>query len=31
MKRGKNVYRIVTRNVKGEILDILEYTLTYRP
>lgn len=31
MKRGKNVYRIVSRNTNGEILDILEYTLTYRP
>jgi len=31
MKRGKNVYRVVSRNNKGEILDILEYTLTYRP
>lgn len=31
MKRGKNVYRVVSRNNKGEILDVLEYTLTYRP
>lgn len=31
MKRGKNVYRIVARNRKGEILDVLEYTLTFRP
>lgn len=31
MKRGRNVYRIVTRNKGGEILDILEYTITYMP
>jgi len=31
MKRGKNVYRIVARNQSGEILDILEYTITYKP
>ncbi len=31
MKRGRNVYRIVARNDKGEILDILEYTLTFEP
>lgn len=31
MKRGKNVYRIVARNQSGEILDVLEYTLTYKP
>lgn len=31
MKRGANVYRIVARNSDGEILDVLEYTLTYKP
>lgn len=31
MKRGKNVYRIVARNQSGEILDVLEYTLTFKP
>lgn len=31
MKRGKNVYRIVARNQSGEILDVIEYTLTFRP
>ena len=31
MKRGKNVYRIVARNKDGEILDVLEYTITYNP
>ncbi|MDD5055224.1 MAG: FecR domain-containing protein [Candidatus Peribacteraceae bacterium] len=31
MKRGNNVYRIVARNSGGEILDVLEYTLTYKP
>lgn len=31
MKRGKNVYRIVARNVRGEILDVLEYTITFNP
>lgn len=31
MKRGKNVYRIVARNAGGEILDILEYTMTFNP
>jgi hypothetical protein len=31
MKRGSNVYRIVARNSGGEILDVLEYTLTYKP
>jgi hypothetical protein len=31
MKRGKNIYRIVARNKDGEILDVLEYTLTYNP
>lgn len=30
MKRGKNVYRIVSRNAKGEILDVLEYTIMLR-
>lgn len=28
MKDGKNVYRVVSRNADGEILDVLEYTLT---
>ncbi len=28
MKDGKNIYRIVSRNAEGEILDVLEYTLT---
>ncbi len=31
MKRGKNVYRIVARNRDGEILDVLEYTITFNP
>ncbi len=31
MKRGRNVYRIVSRNKDGEILDVLEYTITYQP
>ncbi len=31
MKRGKNVYRIVARNAGGEILDVLEYTITFNP
>jgi len=31
MKRGKNVYRVVARNATGEILDVLEYTITFNP
>lgn len=31
MKRGRNIYRIVARNSNGEILDVLEYTIIYRP
>ncbi|OGJ56627.1 hypothetical protein A3D88_02505 [Candidatus Peribacteria bacterium RIFCSPHIGHO2_02_FULL_52_16] len=31
LKRGKNVYVIVTRNARNEILDKLEYTVTYNP
>lgn len=31
MKRGKNVYRVVARNKDGEILDILEYTINFKP
>lgn len=31
MKRGKNVYRVVARNANGEILDVLEYTITFNP
>ena len=31
LQPGKNVYRIVSRNQKGEILDHMEYTTTYRP
>jgi hypothetical protein len=31
LKRGSNVYRIIARNAKGEILDALEYTVTFRP
>lgn len=31
MKRGKNMYRIVSRNAAGEILDVLEYTIDYQP
>lgn len=31
MKRGRNVYRIVSRNKNGEILDILEYVINYQP
>ncbi len=29
MKPGKNVYRVVSRNADGEILDVVEYTITY--
>jgi hypothetical protein len=29
LKRGQNVYRIVTRNQQNAILDILSYTVTY--
>lgn len=29
LKEGKNVYRVVSRNADGEILDVLEYTMTY--
>lgn len=31
LKRGRNVYRIVSRNASGEILDVLEYVLTFNP
>ncbi len=31
MKEGKNVYRVVSRNKDGEILDVLEYTINYTP
>ncbi len=31
MKRGRNVYRVVSRNKDGEILDVLEYTINFRP
>jgi hypothetical protein len=31
MKRGRNVYRVVARNKDGEILDVLEYVITYNP
>lgn len=31
MKRGKNVYRVVARNAGGEILDVLEYTINFKP
>ena len=31
MKRGKNIYRIVARNKNGEILDLLEYIITFKP
>ncbi len=31
LKRGKNVYRVVARNATGEILDVLEYTITFNP
>ena len=31
LKRGKNIYVIVTRNAKNEILDRVEYTVTYNP
>lgn len=31
MKRGRNVYRIVSRNANGEILDVLEYTINLKP
>ncbi len=31
MRPGTNVYRIVARNAEGQVLDILEYTITYRP
>lgn len=30
LKEGKNVYRVVSRNKDGEILDVLEYTMTYK-
>ena len=31
LKVGTNVYKIVARNAKDEILDVLEYTVTYNP
>ncbi|MEQ1849377.1 MAG: hypothetical protein ABL890_02185 [Candidatus Peribacteraceae bacterium] len=31
LKRGRNTYRIVSRNASGEILDVLEYVMTYEP
>ena len=31
MKPGQNVYKIVTRNAEGKILDRMEYTVTYNP
>jgi len=31
LKRGRNVYRIVSRNAKGEILDVLEYVIVFNP
>jgi hypothetical protein len=31
MKRGRNVYRVVSRNADGEILDVLEYVITFKP
>ena len=31
MKRGRNVYRIVSRNDRGEVLDVLEYTVMFDP
>lgn len=29
LKKGENIYRIVTRNRQGYILDVLSYTVTY--
>lgn len=29
LKRGTNIYRVVTRNADGQILDRMEYTVTY--
>lgn len=31
LKRGTNVYRIVSRNVENQILDVLNYTVEYNP
>ncbi len=31
LKIGTNTYRITARNGKGEILDTMEYTVTYKP
>ncbi len=31
LRKGKNVYKIVTRNKAGEILDTLTYTVQYEP
>ncbi len=31
LKRGTNLYVIIARNAKGEILDRLDYTVTYEP
>lgn len=31
LKRGQNTYKIVARNVKGEILDQMEYSVEFKP
>jgi hypothetical protein len=31
LKRGTNVYRIVSRNAEQQILDVFQYTVTYNP
>ena len=31
LKKGENIYKIVARNEKGEIVDMIEYTVTYEP
>lgn len=31
LKRGQNTYRVVARNENNEILDVLEYTVTFTP
>ncbi len=31
MHRGRNVYRIESRDAHGDVLDVLEYTLIFRP
>ncbi len=31
LKRGQNVYRIISRNAEGKILDLMDYTVTFTP